>query len=191
MVSAESSLLVTNSRLQTYNLLMNKKSLDEIRTELRKKSPILAGEDGETFAERWFQQNSWVYCKIEQGKTSLSTELCAYGGKRPDFIIETENDDHIIVVDAKYHSTEGCRVFKLTDEEIEKYSKLKQFIENKFRDKFAEVLFMVIPKEHSGRKLVWVGLPEFENGIVSKLGGKSATQISLENRASLWSEIEP
>jgi hypothetical protein len=170
---------------------MNKKSLEEIRTELRKKYPKMAGEDGEILAERWFKQNNWVYWKVEQAKTTLSTELRNYGGKRPDFIIETGNDNDIIVVDTKYHSTEGCRVFKLTDEEIKKYSKLKIFINDKFPDKFAEVLFMVIPKEHSGRKLVWVGLPEFENGIVSKLGGKPATQISLENRASLWSGIEP
>ena len=49
---------------------------------------------------------------------------------------------------------------------------------------------MVVPKEYSGKKLVWVDLFEFDAGVAVNLAGVPATQVSLEDRASLWCEID-
>lgn len=169
---------------------MNTKTLAEIRMELRKQLPDTAGEDGEKFAELWLKRSGWAYEIVEQSKGTLSNELMAYGGKRPDFLVDTGTEGYLTAIDAKYHATENGKVFRLQDKEIEKYRNLKRFLEDKMPGYNVEVFFMVVPKEHSGRRLVWVCLSEFENGIATRLAGEPATQISLENRLGLWCEIE-
>ena len=168
---------------------MNSKTLAEIRLEIRKRHPDTAGEDGEEFAAQWLKRSGWEYVVVEQGKTTLSAELRNYGGKRPDFLIETSGETYVTALDAKYHSTDNGKVFRLKDKEIAQYQSLRRFMEDKSPGRIAEVFFMVFPKEHSGKKLVWVCLSEFANGIATKLVGKSATQVSLEDRPHLWCEI--
>lgn len=168
---------------------MNKKSLADVRLELRKQSRYMAGEDGEKFAEQWLQQAGWTYLAVEQSVGTLSEALRNYHGKRPDFLVDAGSDEYITAIDAKYHSTENGRVFRLQDREIEQYRNLKRFMEDTWRGKTIEVLFMVFPKEYSGRRLVWVCLSEFENGIATKLAGEPATQVALDDRPDLWFEV--
>jgi hypothetical protein len=166
------------------------KSLEEVRTELRKKIPRAAGQDGEAFAEKWLKANKWKYVVVEQGETTLSKDLRSYGGKRPDFLADAGDDSCIIALDAKYHSTCDGTSFVLCDDELGKYRNLKRFVEDKSPGKKCEVLFMVVPKEHSGSKLVWVSLDEFDNGKSTTLVGKPATAIRLDDRPTLWCDID-
>lgn len=160
-------------------------SLDNIRRLLRKQCPISAGEDGEDYARKWLENEQWDFVYIEQGKTDLSERLKAYGGKRPDFIIETDSNSFILL-DAKYHSTEDCTSFTLTDCEIGKYRALKQFLINENIGYTFEVIFMVFPKEKDGKRFVFVSLDEFDKGECVTLASENATKISLLNRDGLW-----
>lgn len=107
------------------------------------------------------------------------------GGKRPDFIIKVDSNTFILL-DAKYHSTENCTSFTLTECEIGKYRALKQFLINKNSELTFEVIFMVFPKEKDGKKFVFVSLDEFDKGECVTLASKNATKISLLNRDNLW-----
>lgn len=160
-------------------------SLDEIRKRLRKQCAITAGEDGEEFARKWLVNAGWDFLYVEQGKTDQSDGLKKYGGKRPDFIIEAESNSFILL-DAKYHSTEACTSFILTDYELGKYRALKQFLIDEYSNYSFEVIFMVFPKEEDGKKLVFVSLDEFDKGECVILASKSAMKISLLNRGGLW-----
>ncbi|EFH6662189.1 hypothetical protein L6X06_RS01085 [Escherichia coli] len=159
--------------------------LDEIRRKLRKQCPTSAGEDGEEYALKWLENSQWEFVYVEQGKTDLSKSLKIYGGKRPDFIIEVDSNTFILL-DAKYHSTENCTSFTLTECEIGKYRALKQFLINKNSELTFEVIFMVFPKEKDGKKFVFVSLDEFDKGECVTLASKNATKISLLNRDNLW-----
>jgi hypothetical protein len=165
------------------------KSINEIRAFFRKKIPEYAGLDGERYAEKWLAKSGWTYEKVEQGKYSLSEELRNYGGKRPDFIVDP-GDGSFVLLDAKYHSTGNGSYFRLTDAEIWKYRALKAFSEQQFPGVQIDMLFMVMPKEHDGTKLVWVCLSEFEDGESSLIRDQPATEVSLVDRADLWCDIE-
>ncbi|MGM7448504.1 UNVERIFIED_ORG: hypothetical protein DFO82_2616 [Idiomarina abyssalis] len=162
-------------------------TIESIRSTLRKQCSTTAGEDGEKFAENWLANSGWTFEKIAQGKCNLAEELKKYGGKRPDYLIEVDSGS-VILADAKYHSTEDCTKFTLTDGELGKYRSLAKFCEDSFPDKVFDVVFMLFPKECDGNKFVWVHLCEFDNGTATTLGGKPATEVDLSDRGGLWCE---
>lgn len=49
---------------------------------------------------------------------------------------------------------------------------------------------MIFPKEFDEKKFVWIDLHEFSDGIAYEVRGHSGTQVSLENRPSLWEDNE-
>lgn len=159
--------------------------LNEMRRALRKQVSITAGQDGENYASKWLEKSNWQYECVEQGTNTLSAELKSYGGKRPDFIIEADNFSYILL-DAKYHSTDGCTSFTLTDCEIGKYRALQQFLKKTYSHCTFEVVFMVFPKEKNGDEFTFVSLDEFDKGECAILASKDATKISLLNRDDLW-----
>lgn len=160
-------------------------NLDEMRSALRKQCSTTAGEDGEKYASKWLENSKWKFECVEQGTNTLSENLKAYGGKCPDFIIDTDGSSYILL-DAKYHSTEMCTSFTLTDCEIGKYRALQKFLKNIYSDYTFEVVFMVFPKEKNGDELTFVSLDEFNKGECVTLASKDATKISLLNRDDLW-----
>lgn len=165
------------------------KSIHELRACLRKNNPESAGIDGETYAEKWLSTSGWTYEKVLQGKTNLSSKLKKFGGKRPDFIVDP-GDGSFVLIDAKYHSTDNGIKFSLTDAEIGKYRCLKAFIEQFFPETEIDVIFMVIPKECDGKRLVWVHLSEFDSGTSTVIRDLPATEVSLLGRNDLWCDIE-
>ncbi|WP_242507625.1 MULTISPECIES: hypothetical protein [Serratia] len=108
-----------------------------------------------------------------------------HGGKRPDFIIESD-EGSFILLDAKYHSTDNCSVFILTDCEIGKYRSLQDFLKTKINNRNFEVIFMLFPKEKDGKHFTFVYLDEFNKGELTTLASKDATRISLKDRDDLW-----
>ena len=162
-------------------------TIESIRSALRKQCSITAGEDGEMFAENWLANSGWTFEKIAQGRRDLAEELKKYGGKRPDYLIEVDSGS-VMLADAKYHSTEGCMKFTLTNDELGKYRSLAKFCEDSFPQTVFDVVFMLFPKECDGSKFVWVHLCEFDNGAASILGGSPATEVDLKDREGLWCE---
>lgn len=166
-----------------------RKSIQELRAYFRKSIPECAGIDGEAYAEMWLSKSGWKYEKVEQSRQTLSAELRMFGGKRPDFIVDS-GDSSFVLIDAKYHSTDNGKVFCLTDGEIAKYRRLKEFTEQLCPDTLIDVIFMVIPKEHDGKRLTWVHLDEFNNGTPTLIKDLPATEVSLLDRQELWCDIE-
>ncbi|MCO4156919.1 hypothetical protein [Citrobacter amalonaticus] len=160
-------------------------TLDKMRSELRKQCSITAGQDGEKYAIQWLKKSNWKFECVEQGTNTISSKLQEYGGKRPDYIIDADNSTYILL-DAKYHSTEECTSFTLTDCEIGKYRALHQYLTNACSDCTFEVVFMVFPKEKDGDEFTFVSLNEFNKGECTTLVSKVATKISLLNRDNLW-----
>jgi hypothetical protein len=162
------------------------KSISEIQTLIRKKDSRKAGEDGEKYATKWMTDAGWKFEPVEQGKYDISQRLREYGGKRPDFIMEPNANDGIVVVDAKYHSTDDCKCWRIRDEEIGKYRGLKRFLEDEFPGNEVDVLFAVLPKECDGKRIVWIGLDELDNGTAITFMDEPAIEISLIDREELW-----
>ncbi|WP_293996275.1 hypothetical protein [Sphaerotilus sp.] len=158
--------------------------MDKLRSALRKKNSRLAGIDGEEYAGKWLKAYGIKYESIEQGKNTLSSELKMHGGKRPDFIAEFNGG--FMLFDAKYHVTDNGTLFKLTDEEIGKYRALVSFCKNKSPGSEINVVFIVMPKEDNGSRIVLVDLDEFNNGEATTICSMPATSISLLNRDELW-----
>lgn len=165
------------------------KRIQELRARLRKEISKYAGIDGEAFAEKWLVQSGWKYERVEQGIFTLSPELRKYGGKRPDFIVDP-GDDSLVLIDVKYHSTGNGIYFLLADDEIGKYRRLEAFVEQQFPEVEIDVIFMVIPKEHNGKRLVWVHLAEFDAGTPAQIKDLPATEVSLLGRDDLWCDID-
>jgi hypothetical protein len=120
----------------------------------------------------------------------MHQRLRKLGGKRPDFIIESGSETDVVVADAKFSTTDDEKIFAMPDWEIEKYRQFKIFAESEVPGITCKVLFMVFPKEFDGKKFVWVDLHEFSDGIACEVRGHPATQVSLENRPSLWEDNE-
>jgi hypothetical protein len=162
------------------------KTLEEIRLAFAKLDPIASGKLGEGFARQWFTKNQWKFEEIDQSPGTLSKKLRLFGGKRPDFLVESHSENVITTVDAKFASTNDGRSFAMPDWEIEKYRRCKAYIEAEFPGDKCEVLFAVFPKEFDGKRLVWVDLGEFDDGEPATVRGSPGTSVSLENRAELW-----
>lgn len=165
------------------------RSITELKARLRKEIPEFAGIDGEAYAEKWLTKSGWTYESVEQGRGTISLELRKYGGKRPDFIVDSD-DGSLVLIDAKYYSTGNGSHFRLTDTEIAKYRGLKVFTEQHFPGVEVDVIFMVIPKEHDGKRLVWVHLSEFDIGRPAQIRDFPATEVSLLDRDDLWCDID-
>ena len=166
------------------------KTLKEVRLALAKLDPIHSGQWGERFARQWLNRNKWPFVDFDQGRTTMHQRLRKLGGKRPDFIIESGTETDVIVADAKFATTDDGKSFAMPDWEIEKYRQFKVFAESEVPGTTCEVLFMVFPKEFDGKKFVWVELHEFSDGTACEVRGHPGTQVSLENRPSLWEDNE-
>lgn len=153
---------------------------------LQEQNPKIAGKNGEEHAKRWLDKSGWEYTPIEQGRTSLSNELRKYGGKRPDFIAERAVKNEIALLDVKYHKTENCKTFWLSNPELEKYRKLKSFVEQQYASCNVVMLFMVFPKEYFGKKFTWVDLCEFDAAKDYDGWTCPAKIIPLTDRNDLW-----
>lgn len=113
-------------------------------------------------------------------------KLRKLGGKRPDFIVETESEIDVVVVDAKFATTHNGKSFAMPNWEIEKYRQFKVFAEAEVPGTTCEILFMIFPKEFDGKRLVWVELSEFLDGVDVEVRGDPAKQVSLQDRDELW-----
>lgn len=167
-------------------------TINQIRMLLRKQRPVTAGIDGEKYAMQWLQNNEWDFESVEQGVENLSEKLHNYGGKRPDFIAKVKEDDRLwILLDAKYHSTENCSSFILTEVELNKYRALRDFLKENFNENTFEVIFMLFPKEKDGTRLVFVGLDEFDSAECTTYASSHARKVSLCDRDDLWFDHSP
>lgn len=166
-------------------------SMAELRLALIKQDPIYSGKFGESKAKQWFDQSDWVYEEVNQQKNNLSKTLNSFGGKRPDFIIDTTEFEQptILLVDAKFVSTNGGKHFTMKQEEIDKYLALKTYMKIEFPNDICEILFIIFPKEDDGNKLVWVELSELNSGSTTKIHGKPAKRITLTDRGDLWYSV--
>ena len=165
------------------------KTIQELRAYFRKQVPEYAGADGEAYAEKWLAKSGWQYERVDQGRYTLSAELRKFGGKRPDFIVDP-GDSSFVLIDVKYHSTDNCNSFCLTDVELEKYRRLQEFTKQCCPDAEVDVVFMVLPKEEDGKRLVWVHLAEFETGTQAEIRDMRATAVSLLDRHDLWCDVD-
>ena len=103
------------------------------------------------------------------------------GGKRPDFILQTELDEHVVLVDAKYHDTTG-RVFKLEVEEIEKFLALQRYTESLCPGAKVEVIFWVFPQRSVGNVFAAVWLDEIAAGTLCKFDDRPARAVDISSR---------
>nr|WP_313657996.1 hypothetical protein [Achromobacter ruhlandii] len=166
------------------------KSLEELRLAFAKRDSAESGKYGEKFARHWFQKNNWNYVDFDQGYTTMHRKLRELGGKRPDFIVETDSDTDVVVVDAKFATTDNGKSFAMPEWEIEKYRQFKIFAEAEIPGTICEILFMIFPKEFDGKRLVWVELTEFFDGDVVEVRGSPGRQVSLEGRDEFWDTNE-
>jgi hypothetical protein len=154
-----------------------------------------AGADGEAFARRYLTAKKWIWVEIDQNPETFVEELKSLGGKRADFVAEI-GDELVVLLDAKYHSTDGCKVFSLTEEELKKYRIATDYLQRiLIRDevppRVVETWFMVFPKECDGQRVVWIELSELESGKEASLGNEAAKSVSLEGRDQWWAENPP
>jgi hypothetical protein len=166
-------------------------TIEKLRLAFTKLDPSASGRFGEECTRRWFKRHGWQFEEVDQGKKTLSAKLRVFGGKRPDFIVDSRVEDTVTVVDAKFASTDGGKSFAMPDCEIGKYRRLKAFVEEEFSGQTCEVLFAIVPKEFDGNRLVWAELSEFDEGWSTLVRGSSGTAISLEKREGLWFDNEP
>jgi len=148
-----------------------------------KSEPEKAGKAGEYFAEQLFKLKGWNYEKLPQNILELPKLLKAFGGKRPDYIIEAkpECENTIIVVDAKYHSTENCSKWYMENDEIIKYNGLKKYLEDQYSNYVVYVLFILFPKESNGNKVIFVSLSDFNEIEISYKGTTPIKKINLSS----------
>ena len=166
------------------------RSLEQLRLEFAKRDAKASGQCGEKYAREWFRKNDWKFVDFDQGYTTMHEGLRALKGKRPDFIVESKSDTDVVVVDAKFATTDNGKTFAMPEWEIEKYRQFKMFAEAQMPGTTCEVIFMIFPKEFNGKKLAWVGLFEFFDGAEVPVRGDPGRQVSLEDRPELWDTNE-
>lgn len=162
------------------------KTLEDLRLAFAKLDSVQSGKYGEKFARQWFTKNSWDFVDFDQGYTTMHHKLRALGGKRPDFIVDCKSETDVVVVDAKFATTDSGKSFAMPEWEIEKYRQFKVFAEAEVPGTTCEIIFMIFPKEFDGKRLVWVELSEFFNGQDVEVRGSPGKQVSLEGRDELW-----
>lgn len=162
------------------------KTLEELRLAFAKRDSAESGKYGEKCARHWFNKNGWSFVDFDQGYTTMHHKLRKLEGKRPDFIVETESEIDVVVVDAKFATTHNGESFAMPNWEIEKYRQFKVFAEAEVPGTTCEILFMIFPKEFDGKRLVWVELSEFLDGVDVEVRGDPGKQVSLQDRDELW-----
>ena len=138
---------------------MSQQNIESIRRELAKSKPTTAGDEGEKFARNWMTCNNWRFECVDQSKNNISSDLRALNGKRPDFILEPLANGDIIFIDAKYHSTKNEK-FALKEYELLQYDSLIKYVKTIAGHVNVDLLFMLFPKENSGKRLIFVSLDE-------------------------------
>jgi hypothetical protein len=148
-----------------------------------KKDPKHSGKFGEDIGKQWLL-DEWEIIDVSDSKEPFfnTEELKQYGAKRPDFvsIFDNDNNQSIILWDAKFHNVKNDS-FTLTNEEIEKYGKLKEFFcrEIECEPNDVHIIFMVLPKSNDGNKMYLLHLNEFKTGEGAILADKLATKVIL------------
>jgi hypothetical protein len=127
----------------------------------RQSSSKLAGEDGERLARQVFVALGLDYTDIDQSIAAFDPYLKAFGGKRADFQVVTGDPKHLLFVDAKQHSTDGAKVFRISVDEFEKYLQLEAFEQKIHPDANVEVAFIIFPKECLGKCFAMLWLEHF------------------------------
>lgn len=155
------------------------KSLEAIRLRIRQDNPRTAGEDGERLARTFMDKHGWKYEDVDQDIFGLLPALRRAGGKRPDFILATDLDKEIVLLDAKQHSTNNGKSFTLTDAELEKYRALEAYTKIEFPGPIVDIVFFLFPKEHIGKTIVFVGLSDFDSGTACELHGEPAISVDI------------
>jgi hypothetical protein len=164
----------------------------DLKVMFRQKNPKSAGVDGELCAEGWLKRQGWDFTKIDdQARGTMSRKLKAHCGKRPDFLAMDPKDGAVLALDAKHVNTANSQTFTLTKEELAKYIGLENFIKSEGDFPAVVVVFMVIPKESRLTRMVLVRLDDFETAQSTQLGGEPALSVSLLDRDSLWTDIDP
>lgn len=141
-----------------------------------------SGLFGEALAKSWLEDDDQDLIDLNKGDQGFfSAELYEKGGKKPDLIGVTDNITGIVLWDAKFHNIFNG-LFKLEDEELEKYKALNKYFCEKIKDDDVHVIFMVLPKSCNGNKMYLVHLSQFDNeGTSSDFNGRTATQVKLKD----------
>lgn len=166
---------------------MARPTLAELKAFFRLYSGDDGGEYGEILAERFLITLDIRYACVTQSPETLGHGLKSYGGKRPDFFGQLDQDpNHILILDAKFHSSEGLKSFALTDVELSRYRKLIQFMSSHLHSFEFDFFFMLMPKEIKGAKLVWIPMEAFDQSELCLVSGEPGRKISLLNREDDW-----
>ncbi|MEH0689234.1 hypothetical protein H4F17_09190 [Vibrio cholerae] len=158
------------------------KMREAIQQRTIKDDPVLSGKEGERLAVECCEKVGISLCTVNQMPDTFPEELKSYGGKRPDFIVDTDMQKLVAVIDAKYHQTNDLEDFTLQNEELDKYSGLKTFLKDLSGEVEVWVIFMVFPKEASGQSYTVIELEEMLLGEDSTLAGKPAKKVTLEGK---------
>ncbi len=167
-------------------------TLEQLKRRFHKTCKLYAGADGEEFARRWLRANGWTWDNVDQTPENICDALKSRGGKRPDFVAEADAD-YYLLLDAKYHATEGCKTFKLRIDELAQYRIANDYIVELFSPTYPKLLietwFLVFPKEYDGTRVVFIELSEMEGGRMTTFpDGAPAKCVSLENRSEWWAD---
>lgn len=157
-------------------------SLRKIQLRFAWGSKEFAGKVGEALAREVFNALGIVYENVDQSKETINSDLLSHGGKRPDFVLKSTAENHIVLGDAKYHKTNAEMTFALAVSEIGKYKGLKTYIEDEFPDHKVDVVFFLFPQESLGGTFALILLDEFNEGTGCSLGGENAISLSLEGK---------
>lgn len=115
---------------------------------------------------------------MAQAPDTLHPELKAVGGKRPDFILTTESNEYIALVDAKHHDV-GSDFFKLQVAEIDKYAALKAYVEAASPGQRVDVILFVFPKCYLGQAFAAVWLEDILAGVQCEILGERALGLDI------------
>ncbi|EMQ60349.1 hypothetical protein [Vibrio cholerae] len=141
------------------------------------------GDIAESIAEKLFERKGWNYEKVPQKILGRSASLKKYKAKRPDYILEVQEeykDDLVIVADVKFIKIENDEV-KFEQAEIEKYRGLIEYIKSEYSVKEAKLLFVIFPKADDFQKVLYVSLTAYDNAKKCKLNGKDALCINVSD----------
>lgn len=149
-----------------------------------KKTATESGIFGEKIAKKWLEQEWEIIDVSSQDKPFF--DVNKNNAKRPDFVSifndGNESDDKIILWDAKFHTITNNN-FKLTDEELNKYYKLKELFcdEVECEKNDVHIIFMVLPKQDNGNVMYLVHLQQFSEGTCDDINGNPAKNVQLKN----------
>lgn len=168
--------------MDTTALRFKSEALRKLQLRLAWGTTDFAGWVGEALVRETLDALDIGFVDVDQSKHNIHPDLLACNGKRPDFILDTLDEDHIVLADAKYHKTDGLSRFALTVVEIEKYKNLKAYTERSFPSAKVDVLFFVYPQEALGESLAVFDLTEFDQATCCSIWDEEALGISLTGK---------